>query len=171
MIVVPSASAYELLLTTECPISHHDAAIQDDSNRMMFNRQRQILRRETSAEVASADMMARIAGANQVPADVVDICKSLDFPQFLAVLLVRQWLDMYNTRDGVGLFTGMERYERLETRIRQSAIPSATLMAWWDRLCVHMCAPIHGGKADDDLLTLLAVPAGTQRQVLGVVLS
>lgn len=165
-IVEPNAITYELLLTAETPVSHHDPAIQDDSNRLLFNRQSQIVARVGSSVLADAEQMAAIASCHPVPSDVAEIMHGLSFPEFAGTVLIRLFLDMYNGMDGTGLFTGMERYERLETRIRSAAIPSPTLRSWWSRLTGALQVPVHGAKWDAVLLDLLSLPMGTQQQVL-----
>ncbi len=165
-IIEPRALTYELLLTAETPVSHHDPAIQDDSNRLLFNRQTQIVERSGSSALASPEQMAAIASCHPVPSDVAEICRDLSFPEFVGTVLIRVFLDIYNKGDGVGLFEGMARYERLETRIRSAAIPSPTLRSWWARLTTALKVPVHGEKWDTTLLDLLSLPMGTQQQVL-----
>lgn len=171
MIVNPKAIKYELLLTADTAISHHDPAVQDDSNRMLFNRQKQILRREGEARTATIEKMAQIAAAHPVPVDVAEIVRDLSFPEFAGVVLARLFMDMYNSMDGSGLFEGMQRYDRLETRLRQAAIPSVSLRAWWDRMCRALNVGIHAGSYDVALFDLLSLPGGTQQQVLRVLVA
>lgn len=168
MIVTPESIRYELLLTAQTPVSHHDASGQSDSNRTLFNRQRQILERARPGIVADAVLRERIAEAHQVPVDIAEICADLSFPEFVAVVLTRVFLDTYNSVDGEGLFSGMERYRYLETRLRTAAIPAGNLRQWWNRLCGELRMPIHGAKRDLLLLDLLTLPIGTQQAVLRV---
>lgn len=166
--VYPKALQYELLLTAETAISHHDPAVQDDSNRNLFNRKKQIMPAQNLGAFASEDLMAQLAAAHTVPIDVANVLEGVSFPEFVAIALTRLWLDLYNSMDGEGLFKTMERYSRLETRLRTAAICSRSLRSWWNRLCRELQVGIHGGSHDVALLDLLSVPAGTQQMVLRV---
>ncbi len=162
---------YSLLLTFQQPVSHHDPATADGSNQSLFNRQGQIIRSEGSKATASSDQMAVIAQAHLVPADLVGIFEDMPFPEFVAVALTRLFIEMHGGQDGEGLFSGMERYRYLETRMRTAAIPSQTLRAYWSRLCKLLNVGLHSGKHDLELLDLLSVPSGTQMAALRVLIS
>jgi len=166
MIVYPTATSDLLLLTAEGAISHRDPAVQDKSNRSVFNRQKQFLAVEVTTRFADTERMALVAQAHPVPVDIADILEGIEFPEFLAVVLLKTFMDIYNSMDGVGLFSGTERYEYLMTRARSAAIPSRTLRGWWDRLCRELHVGIHGSAWDVALYDLLSVPLGTQQAVL-----
>lgn len=166
MIVYPNAIKYELLLTLDTAVSHHDPAVQDDSNRMLFNRQKQLLPIVGGAAMTTPEQMDRIAGAHLVPLDVAAIMQDLSFPEFVGVVLARMFLDMYNSQEGTGLFEGKERYSRLETRLHMAAIPAVSLRTWWDRLCKTLDVGIHAGAHDVALMDLLSLPSGTQQLAL-----
>ncbi len=165
--VTPRAERYEVLLTGLTGISHHDPAIQDDSNRMMFNRQKQAMPVDTAFSLMPSEaQMAAVAADNIVPGDVADLLKEVTFAEFVGISLVRLFLDIYNSGEGTGLFSGMARYERLETRARQAAISSPTLRAWWDKLCETLQVGIHPGECDRAVFLLLSQPAGFLQRVL-----
>jgi len=170
--VRPETLRYELLLTAGTALSHHDPAVQDDSNRTLFNRQKQLLPAASrTADRLSQATVDGIAASQPVPMDIADIFRDVSFPEFLATCLVRQFLDAYNSPDGAGLFEGMERYARLEARLRLAAISAPSLRSWWDRLCNAMQVGIHGGERDRDLLTALTVPVSLQQMVLRVLVN
>lgn len=165
--VYPKAQVYDLLLTAINAISHHDPATTNDSNRNLFNRQAQLVTQATGPVMIDQQVIDEITRANQLPAELADIFRDITFPEFMGVCLVKRFLDTYNSVDGLGLFTGMERYARLEDRLCQAATVSRTLSAFWDRLVRLLRMPIHGGEADRELLTLLrATPLSVQRLVL-----
>lgn len=168
--VYPHRVDYELLLTARTAVSHHDPAVQDDSNQQSFNRQKQIVRQPEILAAVNQATIDRFAAAHPVPIDIADICRDLSFPEFVGVVLVRTFLDVYNRGEGTGVFEGMERYSRLESRLRHGAIASATLRRLWDRLCDSLQVPIHGGDADLPLLDLLTLPAMVQQAVLRVLI-
>lgn len=166
--VVPDTTTYELLLTLATPLSHHDAAVQDDSNRTLFNRQKHLLAGPTANALPDQSTIDALALAHPVPSSMADLVADLSFPEFVATALCRSFLDCYNSQDGTGLFTGMERYARLEARLHQCAVGSHGLRGWWNRLCTSMQVSIHGGDDDLALLRLLTVPSGLQQLVLRV---
>jgi hypothetical protein len=164
--VYPHRVDYELLLTAKTAVSHHDPAVQDDSNQQSFNRQKQIICQPTTLAAVNQEMIDRFAAAHPVPLDIAAICADLTFPEYAGVVLVRLFLDAYNSRDGAGIFEGMERYSRLEARLRHAAIASSTLRRLWDRLCDSLKVPIHGGDTDLPLLDVLTLPGIAQQAVL-----
>ncbi len=168
LVVVPSAPLYEVLLSADTAISHHDPAVQDDSNRLLFNRQAQLLAQGGGGPMPDQTQVDVICGLEPVPTSAADLMRDLSFPEFVACALTRLFMDLYNSAEGSGLFEGLERYARLEARLRQAAIAAPTLRRWWDRLVDSMQVGIHGGERDCELLTLLAVPAGLQQLVLRV---
>lgn len=165
-IVVPTCLRYELLLTASTPISHHDPAVQDDSNCMLFNRQKQLLAGPFDVTMPSREQVEAILAAHQVPSDIADLFDDVSLPEFVATALTRIFLDLYNSNDGEGLFSGMERYARLEARLRQSAVRSQTLRGLWNRLCDAMQVSVHGGEHDEALWRVFALPAGFGSLVL-----
>ena len=147
-------------------MSHHDPAVQDKSNRLLFNRQKQLLNVQSANVAPSPAQIANITQAHKLPVDIAELFADVSFPEFVAIALTRLWLDIYNSQDGAGLFQGMSRYEMLEPRLRQAAVPAGTLRNWWDRLCNSMQVPIHGGDYDLSLLDLLTIPLAAQQLVL-----
>lgn len=167
--VIPQSLQYEFLLTSISPVSHHDPAVQDDSNRMLFNRQKQLLVGSGSTALPAQHQVDALCYAHPVPADVVDIFSQLSLAEFVGTALTRTFLDFYNRAnggEGEGLFSGMERYSRLETRLRMAAVVAPTLRSWWNRLCSSLQVSIHGGGDDALLFGLLSVPSGLQQLVL-----
>jgi hypothetical protein len=163
--VYPHRVDYELLLTAQEPISHHDPSVQDKSNHKVFNRQLQGLPC-TELPAPSSKIVAWFTNQHLVPVDIAAIAEDLAFHEFVGVVLVKMFLDAYNHDEGVGIFTGTERHERLETRLHHAAISSSSLRQLWDRLCHTLRAPIHDGKADGDILAALTLPDAVQQVVL-----
>jgi hypothetical protein len=167
--VEPARARYELLLTALAPLSHHDPAIQDDSNRLLFNRQRQVVGPLPAAALGDGERWAaEVCAAETLPEAVADLAAGLSLPEFVAAALLRRFLDAYNSLEGAGLFSGAERYQRLEARARLAAVAAASLRGWWNRLCDTMQVPVAGGEEDRALLRLLAAPTVLQQHVLRV---
>lgn len=169
ILVCPEGARYELLLTANTAVSHHDPATQEESNRLQFNRQRQLLAGEEGPATITQPMVDLIAVQHTIPVQIEGVFHDLSFAEFVATALAKMFLDMYNGKnagEGEGLFSGMERYERLETRLRAAAVASHTLRAWWDRLCSTLQVSIHAGNDDAVLFNLLSLPRGVQQAVL-----
>ena len=166
LVVTPVAPTYDLLLTATTGISHHDPAVQDDSNTTLFNRQKQILTGPAATTLPDRAALDALAAAHPVPADLAPLCGDLSVAEFVAVALLRLFLDLYNAGEGEGVYSGRERYSRLEARARQAAIGSASLRAWWDRLVVALQVGMHDGDRDRPLLALLTLPRGLHPFVL-----
>jgi len=171
IIIRPSTTTYELLLTSTQQVSHHDPAVQDESNRMLFNRRKQIVEdpRMESERALSQEAMDRLCAANPAPESVAEMLADITGAEFIAVVVVRQFVDLYtglNAGDGEGLFSGLERYRHLEERLRHAATSASTLLGFWNRLCDTLQVGIHGCDADAALLSVLGLPKPTQAVVL-----
>lgn len=157
-----------LLLTAREALSHHDPAMQDKSNGQLFHRVKHLLpalpEEDVSPEVAEA-----LCRAHPVPGDIAHLFQGLSVAEFAATCFVRAFIDLYNGwngGEGAGLFSGQERYERLEQRLRQAATTTFSLRRLWDALTHRLQTPLAGGASDRDLLGLFALPAALQRATL-----
>jgi len=162
----PNRADYELLLTGVTAISHHDPAVQDDSNTLLFNRQKQILPYAEELPDPERNKLHLFVGQHPYPYEIALVFEGLSLPEFVGVVLVRLFLDAYNRGEGTGVFEGMQRYSRLESRLRGAAISSYSLRHLWDRLCDKLRVPIHGGALDTELAGLFALPVATQQATL-----
>lgn len=164
--VVPSALTHDLLLTLATPASHHDPADQTDSNRQLFNRQKHLLPVAASPAMPDQTTVDDLCAEHPVPGDIADVFADVRFDEFAATALVRLFIDLYNSTDGEGLFSGLERYRFLETRLHTAAVVSPTLRSLWNRLCDGLQVGIHGSAHDAVLFGLLSQPPGMQQLVL-----
>lgn len=162
----PPRRRIDLILRCLSPLSHHDAARQDDSNRTLFNRQDRLLRRALAPTLPTQAEIDATCERNPVPADIAELFGDMSFPEFVTAAVVRSWIDLYNSQDGTGLFSTEARYERLEARLRQSAVQAQSLRGLWDRLCASMQVPIHPGDADLDIMRICAAPLSVQQLAL-----
>jgi hypothetical protein len=162
-------SAY-VLITAMTPISHHDPAGNDGSNMLTFNRQKQIITRPAMPAGAFNGEVSALCIANPVPETVVDIVRGLQFNEFAAAAFVRLLIDIYNSAEGTGLFSGMRRYEMLESRLRSAAVRSQHLRGLWAHLTRDLKLPIHGGGHDQALVTFFALPPAVQQSMIAVML-
>ncbi len=165
----PRHERVDLILTAQTALSHHDPAVQDDSNRNLFNRQRVLLAGPPPSALPDQETVDRLCARHPVPVALAPVFADVSFAEFVGAALVRLFLDTYNGRnngDGEGAFSGRERYSRLEARLRHAAVGTATLRQWWDRLCRGMGVGVHPSEIDVDLLELLTVPSGVQQLAL-----
>lgn len=161
--ITPQAIRYGILLTAKTQISHHDSSQTDDSNRNLFNRQLQIQERPGDGRVPTPAQVETFAATYPVPVEIVDWFDDISFPDFVAAAFVRLFLDIYNSRDGQGLFSDTMRYERLESRLQQAAVMSHAdrsrpLKGIWDRLTGMLQVGIHPSRYDKALLDIQALP-------------
>lgn len=167
--VVPNSIVYDLLLTAITPVSHHDPAVQDESNRSVFNRQKQLLPVVQSTAMPSQEEIDAFCRAFPAPEETAGLLSDLSFGEFAAAALTRLFIDIYNRRnggEGEGLFTGSGRYTMLEPRLRQAAVRSHTLRGLWCRLAEDMQTTIHETRFDEPLLRLWSLPKGLQQIAL-----
>lgn len=161
-----SNSTFDLLLTTLNQVSHHDPAQNDGSNTLTFNRQKQFVMRETTGGTLTQEMVDQFCQANPVPLDLVDIVQPLKFSEFTAVALVRVLIDLYNSAEGTGLFSGVGRYEMMETRIHSAAVRSSTMARLWAVATRDLQFPIHGVKYDEVVMQFFALPLVAQEAAI-----
>jgi hypothetical protein len=167
----PQTTTAYLLLTADTPISHHDPAAADGSNMLTFNRQKQHITLDApGAAQWQPGAMQRFADANPVPETVAEIVRGLSFTEFAACALVRMAIDIYNSMEGTGLFSGVERYALLESRLRSAAVRSHTLRGLWAHLTRDLRLPVHGGDYDLSIGAFFALPDATQRAVIAAII-
>lgn len=145
------------------PVSHHDPAQHDSSNRNLFNRAKCVIEREA---VAVSTDVSHLLALFTVPERYASLYQELAEDEFLAVALLYEFMFAYSTADGVGLFSGAERYRRLEERAAQWAVRASSVFRWWGGLAkdLQVGLPIHG---DDTLrVALFSVPAPVALRVL-----
>jgi hypothetical protein len=79
----------------------------------------------------------------------------ISMPERRAVNIIKLMLDEYNSKDGEGLFKGVERYAVLEQRLKISASQSRTLREFWSRSLSSLMWSSPGGATNKELLGLL----------------
>lgn len=167
--IYPQVECAELLLTAQEPISHHDPSTGDGSNRLTFNRQKQLIRREVSDQPISPKLLEALFAANPMTEMVGDLAKQLTLPEFVATAMVRRFIDLYSSKDGVGLFSGVDRYAMLESRLKNAAIRSQKLYSAWSNLVDGLQVHIHFAKDDEAIAMFWLLPQSIQYQVLGAI--
>lgn len=159
----------ELLLTTTQPVSHHDPAVRDESNANLFNRRKKLLARADVPDLVIDDVqIAALCANNPIPVDLKPMFDNLDLAEFATVALTRLFMDMYGANDGTGLFSGMERYTMLQSRLQHAAIRASNLRRFWNDLCNAMLTPVHDSGDDESLLQFFALPMPFQQAMLRI---
>lgn len=73
--------------------------------------------------------------------------------------LVKTAIDCFNSRDGIGLFSGPARYNVLEERMMLCAVQARSLTEFWGILCKKMLWPTPPKRMDEEILSqLIAAP-------------
>lgn len=156
----------DLLITATSPISHHDPSVSDGSNMLTFNRQKQLFNLALLGP-AEYDNMSFLV-KHPVPIDMKQIFETLSFCEFVAVCMIKLLIDMYNSKDGTGLFAGMKRYQMLETRLANAGTRATSTLAMWNKLCQSLNLPVGAIKYDNALLEFLKIPAHIQSRICSV---
>lgn len=76
------------------------------------------------------------------------LLQTLTPPQCHAIEILKTVMDCYNSRDGIGLFSGISRYHYLQTRCEIAAVQNRTLIGFWSTLRRKLRLPIPPKKAD-----------------------
>lgn len=87
-----------------------------------------------------------------------DLLENLSPAQQRAVNLLRLALAAYNSRDGTGLFQGVNRYSILTERVKIAAVQSRDLPGFWSALLRKMLWPITPKRLDPAIVHLLHEP-------------
>ena len=169
MIQKPVSISAGLLLTAVSPISHHDPAVQDGSNVLTFNRQKQIVSLSGETGSIAPETISAFCVAFPVPSTLVEVLSGLTFPEFAATALVRLLIDAYNSSDGTGVFSGMNRYEKLESRLRTAGVRASNLRLLWSIVTRDLVLPIHPGKLDAQLVMFFSLPKPVQAAVVSAI--
>ena len=84
------------------------------------------------------------------------IMDDLSPEQRAAVEIVKTALDCYNSKDGIGLFTGASRYDVLTTRIAIAAAQVQNLTKFWAKLQQRMLWGVTPKAFDEQIVSVLS---------------
>lgn len=160
-LVTPELRHFVLRGTFLTPVSHHDPAQSDKSNTSLFLRRKQLLERPQTAAPTAEDV-ARLVDTFSVPESVAPFFADFTPAQFLAIAVTRKFIRNYSNE---GLMDGVERYRRLEARLRHNAVRHATLYSFWGGLCRDMEVGV-AREDDEEMLALLTMPPALAGLVL-----
>lgn len=74
--------------------------------------------------------------------------------------MIKLSLDCFNSADGTGFFSGVERYAALAGRIEICAVQADSLPRFWALLLKRMQWPVPPKSADSRILAAIAAPDG-----------
>lgn len=166
--LTPSARNYWLRLKLLTPVSHHDPNQKDKSNRSLFRRQTQIVKLEQRHAMPSQEALDALLSVILVPLEIANIMQEAPLEHFLAAAILKEFISTYSSKDGVGLFSGAERYRRLEERFGHAAIQNHNLFSLWGAACADLQVPPPDSEDNRSFLRLLAMPQSLQQMVLHV---
>jgi hypothetical protein len=164
--VRPAPIDYWLILTALRPLSHHDPAQGGSGNTLLFNRERKLLPLPWSETRPDAVTLQALYDNHPCPPTFAPVLADLSPPSFLAAALLKLFCDLYNSAEGMGVFAGMERYERLSQRVLVAATRTGGLRSFWDALLTTLACPVSASHSDPDLFAFFALPKGLQLLVL-----
>lgn len=88
---------------------------------------------------------------------VSELLGTLSQPEQDAVQVMVTALDCYNSKDGSGLFAGVERYSVLTARTEVAAVQSNGLAQFWANLLRRMMWDVPPRKFDQQIVSALNV--------------
>lgn len=92
--------------------------------------------------------------------EVKDLIETLSDQEKAAINLVRLSLNCFNSADGMGMFTGVTRYNVLAGRLEICAVQADSLPKFWSLLLNKMRWPMPPKSADKQILQAINVPDG-----------
>lgn len=79
----------------------------------------------------------------------------------LAAEILKTALDCYNSKDGTGMFSGVDRYQKLAGRAEIAAVQARKPLDFWSLLLRRMLWPAPPARMDETILALLQQPNAT----------
>lgn len=83
---------------------------------------------------------------------------SLSPAQQAAIKLIKTSLDCFNSADGTGLFSGVDRYNALAGRVEICSVQADSLPRFWALLLRRMQWPVPPKAADEAILQAISAP-------------
>ena len=158
-----------LKLTALTPVAHGEAGANSTgpNNTTLFNRQLQRLTKESVGVdvMVARDAIANLLTAMPIGADTFPLLESLKGAELVAALFVAQVPIMF-PGDGEGLFTGMERYRMLSTRLADGAKCCTTLPELWSYLSRKLTLPMFPTYGFEAMRAFFILPKAIQGQAI-----
>lgn len=162
----PEAKIFWVVMTAETPISHHDPRVGSGGNQLAFLRQSRVIRLQQPDAPVWQHRIDMLCAANPMPDGVAELLDRFSLAEFAATAFVRLFLDVYNSGEGTGQFSGMTRYEMLDRRIDVGAATASSLHGLWANLLDKLSLPVSPARHDEVLGLFFSLPPTVQYQVL-----
>lgn len=151
------------------PVSHHDPVLGAGANVNLYRRQLVRLPYKQTGRALTSEWYPKIASAFPVPVECVDLFEDEPFERFIAIVLVKTFIENYSWNYdegewGQGLFTGVEAYSRLIQRIELASPRALNLKEFWAILVKSL--NVTQLRDNTALFKLLSVPSGCHHAVL-----
>ena len=161
-----------LKLTALTPVAHGSAASSavGPNNTQLFNRQLQRLPRQT--EGATREMAEKgitsVLSLFQISSQT-DFLRSLSGDVLLACLFASNVPLIYRG-EGEGLFTGVERYQVLATRLSDACRSCNTLSSVWHSLAIRLKLPMFAAHHFERMSAFFSLPKSLQVKTIDATL-
>ena len=163
----PDALNIKCCYTLLEPASHHDPDTGIGANMNLYRRQLIRMPYQQRGRELTQSWYPKIARAFPVPTECIDIFHDEPFERFIAIAIIKVFIENYTGRDegeGEGIFRGIERYKRLTQRMEMAAPRAYNLKEFWAILIRDLKVTLLSDPSV--LFQLLAVPSGCHHRVL-----
>lgn len=149
-----------ILATLESPMASFDATVVSDSNYLTFNRQKQLVRIEgKKTQKYDTEKLQNIAESFGIDQTTSEILNDITPSQFIAVAITRLFIKAFSRGDGMGLMSGVGRYNMLLGRMIAASFQSESILDYWNALCKSMLTGVQQSKFDADFLKIAGAAA------------
>lgn len=164
---------FRFTATASTTLAHGEAGANatGPSNTTLFARELTLLRRPQlgfSAEDAD-QALASVFASMPITKTAAEFLRTLSGGELVATLFAAQFPMVYSG-EGEGLFSGLERYQYLTTRLVDAATSCSTLPTAWGYVSRKLSLTAPGVAAQKPLMALFALPKAIQAAALTAVL-
>lgn len=164
---------FRFTATATQTVAHGEAGVNSTgpNNTTLFARELTLLRREqlayTNASLTTA--LDSVMAAIPVTQSSAEFLATLTGGEMIAVLFTAQFPTIYGG-DGAGLFSGIERYQYLTTRLVDAATSCSSLATAFGYIARKLSLPMPAQSHNAALLALYMLPAPIQSAALTAIL-
>lgn len=164
---------YRFTAKATSTVAHGEAGANSTgaNNTTLFARELTLLQRDQlsySSDKAQAAIEA-LMSVMPITESSVEFLRTLSGGELIATLFAAQFPIIYRG-EGEGLFTGLERYQYLTTRLTDSAVACTTLATAWAYVSRKLNLTAPAASAHMPLMALFALPKPIQAAALASVL-
>lgn len=146
-------------LTLIDPAHHGDPGQSDGSNSSPYRRQLMRLPQTVVGRTITQAELDTLCRLYPLPESLTQVMEGESPATFVAIIITKFFIERYAHGEGEGLFSGVERYTRLESRFKQVATRTNSIKDFWDEVCHALNVPsVSGDKAIDELIRFYSLP-------------